>query len=539
MSKIIIADQIYVPKAEVDIRRLRTNYERHMYNEKACVKCDNKPDRFNDVCATCPAYGGLVRTWRKIKIKGKPYYAVPKGNWQQVEKRLRVDLNGKGVRDRRINMPMQYPLRFTGKLFDGTQIINGVQQADQKTIVAEYMRHEAGLIEARPRTGKTAMAVRTITKRKQRVLVLAHERELLKQFMRALRKFTNLREQEAEHSVKIAGIIQKEKDWSEDWDIVLCTYQKFIHPKRGMPRINKHLRRRFGYVIVDEVHRANAATYSRVINYLDTQYVLGLTATVERKDGMQFLVEEIMGPVVARADTEAMLPRVEITDTKITSQYEWRGMSAFTKACQFLSKQQARNVMIVRQIFQDLRENKKHCIVIPVLFVPHARLLVKMINNQARINNEKRGEDWDSQLARLILGVGQQSTKEADESLRLAREGTATRVIVATRKKVAEGTDVPTWTHMYMQFPINNAPQFFQMSQRICTVYEGKPQPVLRFYVDDLGVSLGCFAATWGNGVVAQKYKVKPQIKTMAYEIMARRSKQKTARNKDGQRSLW
>ncbi len=41
----------------------------------------------------------------------------------------------------------------------------------------------------------------------------------------------------------------------------------------------------FDYVIIDEAHRAGAATYQRVIEHFDPKFLLGMTATPERTDG--------------------------------------------------------------------------------------------------------------------------------------------------------------------------------------------------------------------------------------------------------------
>jgi len=42
----------------------------------------------------------------------------------------------------------------------------------------------------------------------------------------------------------------------------------------------------FDYIIVDETHRAGAESYLRVIEYFDAQFLLGMTATPERTDGL-------------------------------------------------------------------------------------------------------------------------------------------------------------------------------------------------------------------------------------------------------------
>lgn len=520
MRRIIIADQVYIPTNRVPLSEVRDAYETHMYTEQVCKTCDNKPDRFNDICATCPAYMGFYKAWKKETIGGANYWAIPKGNWRQIKKNLDIDLYEEDLDDRRADVKARYPLTFTKKLYNGTEVINNIRQANQVGVIKQFWKHKSGLIKARPRTGKTVIAVRLLCLYKRRTLVVAHERELLKQFLRTARNFTNVKELEQEHGKKLIGIIQKESDWDENWDTVLCTYQKFIHRKSGLARINKHVRRKFGLLVIDEIHRSATNLYSQFVNRVDCKYSFGLTATVNRKDGAEFMIKQSMGPVVASVDNKAMTPIIKLHYTKLAPKYEWKGRSGYTKCNKWASEQKIRNIMMVKQVFQDLRENPKHCIVIPVLFVPHAKLLVKMINKQALVNNEKRGENWSHELARELLGSPNQTPYQQDQALEAARSGEDTRVIVATRKKVAEGTDVMSWTHMYLQIPMNNEPQFYQMTQRICTAYEGKPDPILRMWVDGMGISIGCFAATWQNGVIKHKYITSEKTRKSAYLIM-------------------
>src|SRR5699024_11887246 len=41
----------------------------------------------------------------------------------------------------------------------------------------------------------------------------------------------------------------------------------------------------FDFVVIDEFHHAEAATYRRLLDHLEPQELLGLTATPERSDG--------------------------------------------------------------------------------------------------------------------------------------------------------------------------------------------------------------------------------------------------------------
>lgn len=50
--------------------------------------------------------------------------------------------------------------------------------------------------------------------------------------------------------------------------------------------LNEFAANHFGYVIVDEAHRSGASSYGRVLNHFDPDFLLGMTATPERGDGI-------------------------------------------------------------------------------------------------------------------------------------------------------------------------------------------------------------------------------------------------------------
>jgi len=316
---------------------------------------------------------------------------------------------------------------------------------------------------------------------------------LLKQFYKTLLGFTNLRDLRKSTGEKICGIIEDDKDWDEEWDIVLCTYQQFIREK-GFDRLKKHVVGKFGVLIIDEAHRSSAGAYVNFVSKLNMKYKIGMTATVHRKDGKEFLTKQVIGPVVAESDTVAMTPEVDVIYTHLKAKGGFRGRAAYTYANLWLSKNPDRKKMIVKQIFKDLRENPKHCIVIPVMFTAQIRNMVKLINEQAVYNNVNKGEKWDENLA---VAYYDDKKKQQSQTLDEVRRGDKTRVLIGIRKMLKEGIDVPAWTHMYLTFPMNNEPDFYQMSQRIATPYEGKPQPILRIFVDEIPLSERCFLSTY------------------------------------------
>lgn len=57
------------------------------------------------------------------------------------------------------------------------------------------------------------------------------------------------------------------------------------------------------FMIVDEIHRLGAPEFSKILNNVSYQYILGLTATLERTDGKHHLITQYC-PIVDRIDID-------------------------------------------------------------------------------------------------------------------------------------------------------------------------------------------------------------------------------------------
>jgi superfamily II DNA or RNA helicase/diadenosine tetraphosphate (Ap4A) HIT family hydrolase/HKD family nuclease/SOS-response transcriptional repressor LexA len=120
------------------------------------------------------------------------------------------------------------------------------------------------------------LAVGKSLNRQPRVLIIAHRAEILVQ---------------AEATVRIA----MQSEWDDThvtWylgansdmtgDLVVASVQKLTRPEGLAALDDQH----FDYVVIDEVHHAQAPSYRRVMARLNATFTLGLTATPERTDGV-------------------------------------------------------------------------------------------------------------------------------------------------------------------------------------------------------------------------------------------------------------
>jgi len=103
-------------------------------------------------------------------------------------------------------------------------------------------------------------------------LVLVHRQQLLDQWQARLATFLNL------PARSIGQIGGGKNDPSGCVDVAII---QSSHDKAGV----KDFVAEYGQVIVDECHHLSAFTFEQVMKQVKAKYVLGLTATPERKDG--------------------------------------------------------------------------------------------------------------------------------------------------------------------------------------------------------------------------------------------------------------
>ena len=144
--------------------------------------------------------------------------------------------------------------------------------------------HKCGVIDLPCGFGKTSCALNIISQVGVKTLVIVHKSFLMSQWEERIRQFLpNAR----------IGRIQGEKFDIENKDIVMGMLQSLsmkVYPVDAFES--------FGLTIIDECHHIPSEVFSRTLNKVMTKHILGLSATVKRKDGLSKLLNMFIGEVV-------------------------------------------------------------------------------------------------------------------------------------------------------------------------------------------------------------------------------------------------
>lgn len=454
---IYIADRLYIPDGVISENVLKKAYTLRFYNESTCKQCPLLQYRHSSDCESCGAFTEAVQAYSRTAIDGSDYFAIPVGELLNKKRRVNIpeSLLASAI-DKRKSPKMQSKLKFTGKLFDY-----------QQNPTDEWVDIGGGVLKAAPRSGKTVMAIYAVTKLKLKTIILASQIDWLQQFMTEFNNNTNHKELNIDNK-PVVGLVKKLQDLKRV-DVALVTYQTFLS-KSGQKLLAK-IRNEFGVLLIDEQHKSNAFRYSQVISKFNARHKFGITATEMRKDGKHEIAKLLIGQVTSEVKTESLKPKLifYITNLKPARNYiDWMAMISW------LTHNRERNMMIVKQACKDL--DAGHSIVIPTDRVSHCHALAKAINVV-----------YDKRIAAAFTA----GVKDREKLLNDARSGRI-RVVVGIRKMVQIGINVPRWSAIYEIMPISNEPNHYQEIMRVSTPFDGKPEPIVRHFIDDIKIEKSC-----------------------------------------------
>lgn len=285
---------------------------------------------------------------------------------------------------------------------------------------------KGGIIDLPCGYGKTSCALYIASHLQRKVLVIVHKSFLLTQWEERIKQFM---------PTASIGRIQGEVFDVDGHDIVIGMLQSL-----SMKTYPENAFASFGTTIIDECHHIPSQVFSRALNKIVTRNILGLSATVDRKDGLSKILHMFMGSVVYSKKRE---PEESVEVRKLTYKNE------------ILAGHLQQNTV-------DYRGNVKYSTIVSKIcdYKPRTKLISHMIqaeiaglaNQQLLVLSQQKSLLADLKEYLDIFGINCGYYVGGMTPEALAQSSTKT-VILATYSMASEGLDIKGLTTLFLVTP--------------------------------------------------------------------------------------
>jgi len=324
----------------------------------------------------------------------------------------------------------------TTKLSPGDSIdipfVNQLREYQEKIVkiyidhVTQTMNGGGGILEVPCGKGKTIMALYIASQLKKKTLILVHKEFLMNQWIERIRDFLP--------SARV-GIVQGSTFDIEKKDIVIGMIQTMYNREYKLDTFSS-----FGLTIIDEVHRIGSEEFSKTLTKVVTPYMLGISATVDRKDGLTDILYMFIGPKIyheeRKEDDVVQVRGIQYEDPNDvefnTVEYDFRGNVKYSTMVSRISDHLPRSRFLVRIIKDLMDENDQN----QIMILSHKRDLLTYIHDE--INTQEIAS-----CGYYVGGMKQKNLQETESK----------QIVLATYAMAAEALDIKTLNTLVMVSP--------------------------------------------------------------------------------------
>jgi superfamily II DNA or RNA helicase len=352
--------------------------------------------------------------------------------------------------------------RFAGQDIGGIAF-QGQLTDEQNLAVNKLLEHDIGTLSATTAFGKTVVALNILAKRQVNTLIIVHRRQLLDQWLERIELFLNVTKKQVG---KIGGGKNKPTGVIDVAIIQSLTKNQSV----------ADLVANYGQVIFDECHHLSAVSFEMVAKACKAKYVLGLSATLTRKDGHHPIVFMQCGAVrhQVSAKKQALARPFEHYVTQrhtvfMTPENNFPVTLSIHDVYQALVVDVERNQFIIEDIKKALAQGRS-----PLILTErreHVMLLAEQISKFAKNVVVMQG------------GMGIRQRKQVQDILQNIPD-TEERVIIATGRYLGEGFDDARLDTLFLVMPISWKGTLAQYVGRLHRLHHLKTEVRIYDYVD-------------------------------------------------------
>ena len=320
------------------------------------------------------------------------------------------------------------------KISEGVNIeleFAGTLRDYQEPVVNKFIDHcnnvkyGGGLLELPCAWGKTSASLYILSKLNKKTLVIVHKEFLMNQWIERIQQFLP--------KARI-GKIQGQIIDIDDKDIVIGMLQSL-----SMKEYPASVFESFGLTIIDEVHHISSEVFSNSLFKLVTKYMLGLSATMNRKDGTTHVFKMFLGDVIFKGKRDEQLAvtvraiEYQVDDDEFNEvKLDYRGNVAYSTMISKLCEYNRRSEFILKVLGDMLQENPAQ----QIMVLAHNKNILKYLHDAIQHRNI-------ATVGYYIGGMKEKALKETE----------GRKVVIATYAMAAEALDIKTLTTLIMATP--------------------------------------------------------------------------------------
>ena len=377
------------------------------------------------------------------------HLVLPRGCQSALEELLRTHGATLDLDDQRVDgAPLD--VRFQGTL-------TAIQEQAARALLA----HETGVFVAPPGVGKTVIGTYLVAARAVSTLVLVHRRPLLDQWVAQLSVFLGIDPKD------IGQIGAGKRAATGRLDVAMI--QSLVRRESAADLVAG-----YGQVIVDECHHLPASSFERVLAEIKARYVVGLTATPQRRDGHHPITQMQLGPVRFSIDAKSQAGRrpfehrlfVRETAFRMPSSEAASGIQEIYAA---LARDELRNELVLNDVIRALESGGS-----PILLTERKDHLEYFATRLERVARH---------VVVLQGGMGAKAHRAVRAQL-ASIPPNEERLVLATGRYIGEGFDDARLDTLFLAMPVSWKGTLVQYTGRLHRLHPGKSEVRIFDYVD-------------------------------------------------------
>ena len=222
---------------------------------------------------------------------------------------------------------------------------------------------------------------------------------------------------------------------------------------RNVDKIQKE----FGTIILDEMHHVSSPTFSKILDTNYCRYKIGLSGTIERKDGKHVVFRDYFGNTLFQPPKENyMTPTVHLVASEI----------------RFMDGAKIPWANRVTKLAND--EEYRHTVA--MLAAAYAAKGHRVLVVSDRVSFLKACSELTGDRSICVTGeVAHEDREKLIEEILTGNKN----VLYGTQAIFSEGISVDTLSCLILATPVNNEPLLTQLCGRVIRKKEGKIDPVI------------------------------------------------------------